>query len=95
MKVGSLVECQRDLIPVGEQIIAGCKPCYKGFRGHVREMDEDDFVTVIILLEEIINPFHHKGKEWGYDARDFRELLPPIPNVEDWVKENTGELVSQ
>lgn len=49
--------------------------------------------NMCIRLEEIKQPISSAGFEEAYKMKCFRELQPPIPNVEQWVNDNTLELV--
>ena len=93
MKVGSLVECVDNDFDDIEDV---CIVPKKGSIYHIREIYSDsdgDFVT----LEEIVNPpikyldGYIRFGEPQFDIDAFRELLPPIANVEQHIKENTLE----
>lgn len=46
-----------------------------------------------IVLEEIINPIAPcDGMEYSWLAECFNELIPPIENVEEKIKEETLEI---
>lgn len=79
MKIGSLVECINN---VGLRICAIPQKntiyCVRGFNK-----------AGGIWLEEIENPLCHiNGDEWGYLPNRFREVMPPVSNIEELINEN-------
>jgi hypothetical protein len=95
MKVGSLVELVDDnWIELAEdgEIYPIIKIPYT-----IRNMQFDSSGCGI-TLEEIINePFHYAEGfgECNFDINRFRELMPPIENIEEYIKENVNELKPQ
>jgi len=95
MKVGSLVECIKDVSPSDRLKKMGCKPIYKGLTYTIRDIFHNliDQKQVLVTLVEVINPQNLiVCLETGYKIEHFWELLPPIDNVEQWVNENVEEL---
>lgn len=93
MRVGSLVECVNN-----EGIQFAIKPelnkIYTVRR--VRTVSEKKLLGVNskedgILLEEIVNPIVAFNEEAGYKTWRFREVQPPIGNIEELINENTLE----
>lgn len=52
-----------------------------------------------ILLEEIVNPkvplYDDTPIEPGFVIERFRELMPPIQDVQQWVEQNTKQLQTE
>lgn len=93
MKIGSLVECINNI---------GCEntPPVLGVIYTVRAIHEDGMVLkngvivfgVGIQLEELRNKsVYSDGSEKYYRTKRFRELLPPIANIEEHINQNTLE----
>jgi len=96
MKVGSLVQC------VGNQGLKNVAPPDLTAIYTVREIRTPEYKRTLgvtstkigILLEEIVNPSHPLyGEEFGYLSHRFREVQPPIANIEEHINENTLEPV--
>lgn len=93
MKIGSLVECI-DGYPGA--IVDNCYPIAKGDILTVRAIGNDinkcpnGSIDVPIIFHEHINPVCRCGcgVEMVYDARDFRELQPPMDiSIESLISE--------
>lgn len=94
MKVGSLVECVDTNWPteiLKVDTVFGFKLPVKGVICTIRDIRDQ----INILLEEIDNShLAHLCElkiESGFHIKRFRELLPPMENVEEFVNENTLE----
>lgn len=96
MKVGSLVELvDDDWIWQSNPIFINIYPV-KGNIYTVREIRKGVYSSHAILLEEIINkkyPYANGFSEKGFSMDKFRELQPPIANIEKQINENTLEPV--
>lgn len=82
MKIGSLVVCIDNKNPQ--------------FPGVMPELDVIYTVRAIpwsagVYLEEIVSGYID-GVEIGFLLRRFREVLPPIEDIEECIKENSLEL---
>lgn len=81
MKIGSIVECVDNL---------GCKMPEFAPKRHtpytVSEIDEN-----LISLEEITLPIWMGNTPYMYNMERFRELIPPIANIEEHINSNTLE----
>lgn len=93
MKVGSIVECVKPSIRelAGFEIISNIKMPIVGHIYTVRETLIREGYSAI-LLEEIINPklWYKPGYvEICFQSSRFRELLPPIENIEEYINKNT------
>jgi len=93
MKAGSLVECMDNTTTISEK--------YKGMGAiypklkivyTVREIRSDNNT---LLLEEVDNshliPFSERNREPGFAIKRFRELQPPISNIEEHINLNSLE----
>lgn len=79
MRVGSLVEKVVNVcIHNPFAILDGCIEPSKGLIYTVRGIVNSTNDNPIILLEEIINPLCHNGKEYGYSIKSFREIQDPM-----------------
>lgn len=86
MKVGSIVELIDD---TNWRNLAPCKLPVKGvpytIRGIIKWHDGTG-----VYLEEIVNRnFLGSNTEGAFMVERFRELLPPIENIEKYIEENT------
>jgi len=93
MKVGSLVELIDDNWSTGAGI-AKYRPV-KNKVYTVRAIEEFGDEGMGILLEEIINPLFPYADgvdEPHFKPSRFRELLPPIENIEENINEDSLEL---
>ena len=94
MKIGSLVELVDDNFNSFYNTISimnGAKKPVKNVAYTVR-----DIFTIkadcLIRLEEIVNPLDKFiGMEGGYFIKRFRELQPPITNIEEHINLNSLE----
>lgn len=94
MKIGSLVELIND--KWGANYDDGVTYPVKRKTYTVREIDSDDRGEPCITLEEIINSkrvFYRGLLEPAFYMKRFRELMPPIENIEEFINENTLEYV--
>lgn len=88
MRVGSLVELVDDNFSSKDNNFwasYGCVAPIKGIVYTARSLYDDK-----LRLEEIINPTFG-NYEPGYFVSRFRELQPPIANIEQHIKENSLE----
>lgn len=89
MKIGSLVELVKDdfgwvltkvNLPVKNKIYT------------IREISKRE-KGVCVLLEEIVNKKHpHSKREYAFFIDRFRELQPPIENIEETINQNTLDI---
>lgn len=90
MRVGSLVECIQGVQPtIYNEIVPILKKPYT-----VRDI-LNLHNGVFIRLEEIINhqyQYEDGFEECGFDIKCFRELMPPIENIEEFINKNVFEL---
>jgi hypothetical protein len=92
MKVGSLVECIVAVHPIVRMQYFFITFPEKGKIYTVREIQNHDGGRIGICLEEIKNPeLNHS--EFCFDINAFREVLPAIQNIEEYINENTAEPV--
>lgn len=90
MRVGSLVECVKQFV---SHPTYGEKFPVLGKVYTVRDIVM--YNEASLLLEEIVNPkyLYQQGvTECCFFIDNFRELLPPISNIEEHINENTLEL---
>lgn len=91
MRAGSLVECVDD---TGEKD-KRCLYPVKNVIYTIREIRKSPDVGLAITLNEIVNDMRTCfGLEVGFRASRFRELLPPIANIEEHINENTLQPVT-
>jgi hypothetical protein len=89
MKVGSLVKCVNNKGHHPYWIPAKLDTVYT-----VRDINVCPIMgTTGVYLEEIVNETNpYTGHEYGYLISRFRELVPPIDNIEEHIEENSLEL---
>lgn len=89
MKVGSLVECVNNDGVDNGAIVPRLETPYT-----IREIRPYPGQLPGVLLEEIVNGGYPQRAdiEVCYKIERFRELLPPMDSVEEFVNENTLEL---
>lgn len=95
MKVGSLVECLKHNSSCSDSLKGkGARFPHTETVYTVREIRDGS--STRILLEEIDNShlamFTPSKREPGFNILFFRELQPPIANIEEHINENTLEL---
>lgn len=97
MKVGSLVELVKDDWDIyHHNPVCDNKTSFpvKGKPYTVRDIFTKGGYSAIVL-EEISNPVcKGSGLEEAFMIHRFRELQPPIANIEEHINQNTLELVS-
>lgn len=94
MKIGSLAECIKnigtplELNKIYTVLAIHDNPIFKNILGGTTICDR-----VGILLVEIRNNsvFHLTNEEKSYNINRFREVFPPIENIEEHINENTLE----
>lgn len=88
MKIGSLVGCVDNIMTDDRWITPKLETVYT-----VRDLNIDPLTGVGgLYVEEIVNGTNGMGLELGYKLYRFRELMPPMENVEEYIKENSLEL---
>lgn len=98
MKIGSLVECIKEVLPKGgNELQTNERKPIKGKIYTIREIKIFPNKQIGITVEEIINPFIYfidslKYTERKFNINNFREILPPIENIEEKIKEETLEI---
>lgn len=93
MKVGSLVVAIEPTLGFSALGIQRGMPIKIGDVLTIREIGVTTFSKIpILMFEEIKNQINEQtGCEFGYHPERFRQLLPPISNIEIHIKENTLE----
>lgn len=95
MKIGSLVECIK--ISIGRSSEFSVNMPKKGNIYTVRHIKKfnSSYSKCGILLEEIVNKpikFATGSEEPYFPIEFFREVQPPIENIEEKIKEETLEI---
>jgi len=90
MKVGSIVE----ILP--HPVAANPSTIYRapivGEKVTIREIEYFNG-DILARFEEYIIGISFSGHEWGLETQYLRELLPPIENIEEYINENTVEIL--
>ncbi len=90
MRVGCMVECVDECNGRNILGVRVGKIIPKGSILTIRDLPSESGV----LFEEVINGLNYStNQEWCYMKFKFRELLPPIANIEEHINENTLEPV--